>query len=391
MKKNFDRIVLVLTLLLGGVGCAFCLMIYGRTAQDTWGRIIWSGLFFSLPFVTSLLGSYLAEALQSRRFTVLRKRGRIFTMILAAASGFLVGAGGQALYMISAFEKNPAMDIVLLLDGSGSMEDEKEGCDKAARALLDQMDENSRAQVVSFAAAVLGNTDLLPMDEAGKDTVTDFIRSIDVIGGTEFGQPLTFALNSLRENKEEQRAQAVILLSDGEGPLPDSLKEEYIKEGLLLYTIRIDTGTKPTADTEKLIDMAKSTGGFDTLIPVDKSGQADTQELISAFGEAFTATREIGMGEQMIVFGNMNGSVIFRFLIRTLVFALYAVLVGAIYYRSLQPEQILGNLTAGLLLSVLVTLFGQIGLETPVLSAVLFCVLIFCAYTTYDEEATPYV
>ena len=137
--------------------------------------------------------------------------------------------------------------------------------------------------------------------------------------------------------------------------------------------------------------MAKATGGFDTLIPVDKSGQADTQELISAFGEAFTATREIGMGEQMIVFGNMNGSVIFRFLIRTLVFALYAVLVGAIYYRSLQPEQILGNLTAGLLLSVLVTLFGQIGLETPVLSAVLFCVLIFCAYTTYDEEATPYV
>lgn len=391
MKKNFDWIVLVLTLLLGGAGCAFCLMIYGRTAQDTWGRIIWSGLFFSLPFVTSLLGSYLAEALQSRRFTVLRKRGRIFTMILAAASGFLVGAGGQALYMISAFEKNPAMDIVLLLDGSGSMEDEKEGCDKAARALLDQMDENSRAQVVSFAAAVLGNTDLLPMDEAGKDTITDFIRSIDVIGGTEFGQPLTFALNSLRENKEEQRAQAVILLSDGEGPLPDSLKEEYIKEGLLLYTIRIDTGTKPTADTEKLIDMAKSTGGFDTLIPVDKSGQANTQELISAFGEAFTATREIGMGEQMIVFGNMNGSVIFRFLIRTLVFALYAVLVGAIYYRSLQPEQILGNLTAGLLLSVLVTLFGQIGLETPVLSAVLFCVLIFCAYTTYDEEATPYV
>ena len=54
MKKNFDRIVLVLTLLLGGAGCAFCLMIYGRTAQDTWGRIIWSGLFFSLPFAALL-------------------------------------------------------------------------------------------------------------------------------------------------------------------------------------------------------------------------------------------------------------------------------------------------------------------------------------------------
>ena len=74
MKKNFDRIVLVLTLLLGGAGCAFCLMIYGRTAQDTWGRIIWSGLFFSLPFVTSLLGSYLAESLQSRRFNRAAKK-----------------------------------------------------------------------------------------------------------------------------------------------------------------------------------------------------------------------------------------------------------------------------------------------------------------------------
>lgn len=393
MKKGYDRLVWILTFLCGGIGCGFCLMILRRTAEDTMGKILWSGLFFSVPLLASLLGCYLAEVIQRRRFTVLRKRGRVLTLIFAAAAGFLVGAGGQAVYMISPYEKNADVDLALLLDGSGSMEDKKAGCEEAARALLEQMDESSRVQVVSFAAAVLGNTELLPMDEDGKRTVTDFIRSVDVIGGTEFGQPLSFALGSLAGSREEGRTQAVLLLSDGEGTFPAALENEYLAQDLILYTIRIDTGTEETEDTRRLISMAQATGGFDILVPADENGQVDTGALTEAFSQVFSASRGIGMGEDMIVYGGAGSLPALHVLIRTGVFILYALLVGLIYYRSLRRRQLQGNLAAGALLSVLITILGQLGLDSPVLSSVLFCVLIFCAYTTYDDdrEADGYV
>lgn len=393
MKKGIDRLVLALTVLFSAAGCIFCFLILPRLDADAWGRILWSGLFFSVPFAGSLLGSFLAETIQSHRFTVLRRRGRIMTLLIAAAAGFATGAAGQALYMISPSEKQADVDMVLLLDGSGSMEEKKEGCVTAAEALIGQMDENSRVQVASFAAAVLGNTDLLPMDEAGKQEVSEFIAGIDVIGGTEFGQPLSFALESLTSQQGEERKQAVILLSDGEGPLPDSLEKDYIDQGLVLYTIRIDSGSEETEDTKKLIRMAEATGGFDTLIAADENGAVDTEELTEAFASAFAATKELSAGDQMIVYGKPGDLPLIRFLIRTLVFAVYAVLAGAIYYRRLSAGQSIGNLAAGILLSVGVTVSGIVAEENPVPSCVLFCLLIFSAYTTYDhdEEADGYV
>lgn len=393
MKQRFDRLALALTLLFSAAGCLLCVLAEEGLAGDAWGKILWTGMFFALPFVGSLLGSFLAEALQSRRFTVLRRRGRILTLVLAAVTGLLAGGGGQALYMLSPLETQKAVDMVLLLDGSGSMEEKKENCDEAAEALLAQMDENSRAQVVSFAAAVLGNTELLPMDDAGKETLTDFIRDIDVIGGTEFGQPLSFARNTLEEHREEGRTQAVVLLSDGEGALPDSLETDYKDAGLVLYTIRIDSGTEETEETKKLIRMAEGTGGFDTLIPVDADGRAETGDLTEAFSQVFEATRDFGLGSQMIVYGGIPSLFVLRFLIRTLVFGLYAVMVGAIYYRRMSAGQLLGNLASGAALAVLVTLCGQLGLENPIPSCVLFCLLVFAAYTTYDydEEVEGYV
>ena len=82
-----------------------------------------------------------------------------------------------------------------------------------------------------------------------------------------------------------------------------------------------------------------------------------------------------------------------RFLIRALIFSVCGILVGAVYYRRLNKEQAIGNAAAGLVLCVLVTVLGQIGVGSLSASCVLFCVFIFSAYTTYDldEEVDGHV
>ena len=295
--------------------------------------------------------------------------------------------------MLPPMENHSAVDMVLLLDGSGSMQGKKEPCVQATEALLEQMDEQSRAQAVAFASCVLGNTELLPLDEEGRETLIKFVEGTDIIGGTEFGQPLTFALNSLEEKKETGRIQAVILLSDGEGPFPETLEEEYKEKDVVLYTIRMDAGEQETETARQLVQFAQKTGGFDTKIPVDEKGQISTDELTKAFRQAFSAAKEFGMGEGMLVFGKIKGSFLLRFLIRALIFSVCGILVGAVYYRRLNKEQAIGNAAAGLVLCVLVTVLGQIGVGSLSASCVLFCVFIFSAYTTYDldEEVDGHV
>lgn len=393
MKGKFDRWMLALTFLLSGAGCAACAWLYGRMAQDDWGKILWTGLFFCIPFVVSLLGSFLAEGIHRRNFVIFRRGNRAITLIAAALTGFAVGAGGQFLYMLPPMENHSAVDMVLLLDGSGSMQGKKEPCVQATEALLEQMDEQSRAQAVAFASCVLGNTELLPLDEEGRETLIKFVEGTDIIGGTEFGQPLTFALNSLEEKKETGRIQAVILLSDGEGPFQETLEEEYKEKDVVLYTIRMDAGEQETETARQLVQFAQKTGGFDTKIPVDEKGQISTDELTKAFRQAFSAAKEFGMGEGMLVFGKIKGSFLLRFLIRALIFSVCGILVGAVYYRRLNKEQAIGNAAAGLVLCVLVTVLGQIGVGSLSASCVLFCVFIFSAYTTYDldEEVDGHV
>ena len=111
---------------------------------------------------------------------------RLVSVALAAVLGFGIGAGGQALYMLSITEseERQAVDLVLLLDGSGSMQDKKRTA-FSGRRLIRGMEEENRMAAAAFAAVVLGNTDLTDMDETGKDELTEFIRGIDIVGGTD--------------------------------------------------------------------------------------------------------------------------------------------------------------------------------------------------------------
>ena len=92
------------------------------------------------------------------------------------------------------------------------------------------------------------------------------------------------------------------------------------------------------------------------------------------------------MSDRMLVYGETGKGFLWCTFIRILVCLLYAVLAGYVYYRKMNRTQLADNLISGMILAVLIIVSGQLGLGSPLLSAVFFCVLIFAAYTTYDPE-----
>ena len=388
MKTIFDRWMLFLTVFLSACGCAVCLFMLETTADNPFGRILWSGLFFSVPLLCGVAGSYLSELIHRRKFSVKRTGRRLVSVALAAVLGFGIGAGGQALYMLSITEseERQAVDLVLLLDGSGSMQDKKEDCFQAAEDLIRGMEEENRAAAAAFAAVVLGNTVLTDMDETGKDELTEFIRGIDIVGGTDFEAPLNLAADLLLDQKAEGRRQAVILLSDGEGPVSEETEKRYISEDIALYTVRIVSDDEIRPDEQRVIDLAQNTGGSDTEIRAGEDGSVRVEELLEAFRGAVSRTGGAEMSDRMLVYGETGKGFLWCAFIRILVCLLYAVLAGYVYYRKMNRTQLAGNLISGMILAVLIIVSGQLGLGSPLLSAVFFCVLIFAAYTTYDTE-----
>lgn len=381
MKGKFDFGLCIVSLLCAGAGCALCFHALGQMETSAMGRILWSGLFFSVPLLFVLLGCFLLETIRKKKMRFLRAWNRMVSVGLAVLFGFLCGAGGQAVYMLSHKSVSGDVDLVLMLDGSNSMEGYQETCVTAAGQLIEQMDERCRIQAISFSALVLGSTPLLSMDQEGKEYIKTFLDEADVMGGTNFNEPLRMAESVLEENQEEGRIQAAVMLTDGEGELDEAVKESFLNQGIRLSVIRIVTGEAAGEATDALLQFAEDTGGFHTEVE-SVDGTIDGEKMIQAFRETFQATSGLYMGEGFLAIGEAEKPVLWHLAVRAVFLALYGVLVGIVYYQRQNVGQILSNAAVGLLTAVLISVLGMTGTDDGFVSAAVFCLLLFGMYTT---------
>jgi von Willebrand factor type A domain-containing protein/thrombospondin type 3 repeat protein len=150
---------------------------------------------------------------------------------------------------------NPVpVDVALAIDSSGSMVDnDPEGLRKtAAKSFVDALNDTDRAGVVDFdGVAVVRQA--LTID---KDALKQAIDAIDSDGGTDIGAGTSAALGVLPEPTAD-RANAVILLTDGQGSWNESLIDSAAAKKTVIFTI----GLSASADTTLLQHIADATGG----------------------------------------------------------------------------------------------------------------------------------
>jgi Ca-activated chloride channel family protein len=118
----------------------------------------------------------------------------------------------------TAARERPPLDLVVVLDRSGSMGGDKIlAVKQAALDLLKELKPNDRLTLISYSDDVTVHVERLAMDAAGAETVRAQVLPIQPTGGTALGPGLIRGLELLTQAKRSERELAhVMLFSDGQ-------------------------------------------------------------------------------------------------------------------------------------------------------------------------------
>ncbi len=356
-----------------------------RATNTPGERALWAGAFFLMLFMLGFAALQLAMLL-NRTHKVERRPMWWVAFLLACVLVFGIGAGGQYLFMYSKEDVIvPAeVDMVLLLDASGSMETGGFNTPRtdAACQFVDSLSDDCRLQAISFAGTVLDSTQLLPMSSANKSTLKQMITAIDASGTTDFNEPLRQAMDTLNDQGRQNCNKAVILLTDGQSGLDSSVVDDYLNSDIRVFTIRISEFTSLDSDEQALVDLANNTGGFDTLLQCRSDGSIDTADMLTAFQDAFEATSEsrVNMREDLIVYAE-DDITLWQFVIRAVVIVLCAIITGFGYFGQISLPSVVSSGVMGLIAAILVTVLEGAGYF---LCALVITLLVETAYVFLD-------
>lgn len=173
------------------------------------------------------------------------------------------------------------VDVAFTLDSSGSMDwNDPQGLRKqASKNFVDALLDGDRAAVVDFNSWARLRQGLT----TDRDAVKAAIDQVGDSGGTNIGAGVDVALDELERGDDDERAQIVILLTDGVGSYSHTLTERAGDAGVTIYTIGLGSGV----DDRLLREIAERTGG--SYYPV-----AVAEDLPDVFREIGEDTGDTG-------------------------------------------------------------------------------------------------
>ncbi|MDH5326326.1 MAG: VWA domain-containing protein [Gammaproteobacteria bacterium] len=212
-------------------------------------------------------------------------------------------------------EKNPILDVVLVMDSSGSMKktDPRELRKSAAKLFISLLSEDDRVSVVSFSDQGYPVAYLTPPKADRKRQ--SLFAAVDKISNrgvyTNLSGAIDGALRVLNRNPMPNRKKIIVLMSDGKMDLGSAqasakqtqrLQQEIIpmlkQQGVELHTIAFT----PESDQATLEQIALSTGGKFNIAANDKQlhdvyavifEQNKQPNMLPFSGENFTIDKAI--------------------------------------------------------------------------------------------------
>lgn len=396
MKKKFDFLMLILTSFCAAIGIGIVGAVNAMLDPDSvMTGVLSSLLFFTVPLLMGYFGLKLALLLKRKQFVQKDSSGSIRALVLALAVSAVLGAVGQLIYAIEwqtytteevIETKVKGSHVVMLMDISGSMQDEQAACQEAACQLIDGLDETTSLQFIAFAGSVepRNKSGFVTLTPENKVPLQELIRSVNMSGGTNFNQPLEEAVDTLKKNKQQDYRNMIIMLTDGKEPIKESVKASLTDpdNAIDLFTVRITDGSDDSdSDVQALIKLATQ----DFPVTKNANGTVDVTTVLDTFRAAMNSQsvitkehKKLAMGSDLIFAANME-DFWWRPIVQVLVFGIYAVLISLAYYGSLGKLSALLSLVSGVACGFLLTTQTEV-------YAVVLVLLCFGAYTVYEVE-----
>lgn len=289
-KKKTRSWHFVLTGALGGLA-GFVLMEIARFVSGS-GDGTSSGELFAAALYFAGFGLAVGAALGLTEGWVHKDRGRliyglVLGLVLGAVGGGVGGAIGQGIYGLYPHRFTSGsgrLDLAIVLDSSGSMQElglwgnDPGGKRRdAANRLVDRLAPADRVAIVDFDDGARAWLPLTPLDSsAARREARRAIDKVDDFGGTNLTAGLDIALQQLFAAPETGRDRHVIFLTDGEGELDATVLIPAVDHGIRIHTIGLGDAIDPTV----LQHIADTTGG--SYHPV-----ADADDLLSIFDQIY--------------------------------------------------------------------------------------------------------
>lgn len=180
---------------------------------------------------------------------------------------------------LSSVDNRPGLDLVTVLDVSGSMAGSKmEKLKSAMEFMLKKLSPIDRLSIITFSDAGNRLCPLRLMTENSKKDVMELINNMVAGGNTNITDGLQKALQVLNERKiKDGRAIAIMLMSDGEQNKGGDAAQLQVPN-VPVYTFKFGTGD-PNGDPEKMVNVLftiakKSSGG--TFSDIEKEKDLNT-------------------------------------------------------------------------------------------------------------------
>ncbi|WP_019913385.1 vWA domain-containing protein [Paenibacillus sp. HW567] len=267
MQRKINLLLLCFSLLGGGIAFVLGELLLDQRPYNL-PSIVLVGIYFAIVALGVGLGCLLAEMISPKlngwswKQRYLGWSWKLLPLMVVLL--FAVGTLMEFVYELNFGGAKPVKDVVMVIDDSGSMSQSDPGNSRytAAEALVQRMDEDNQAAVVTFNHDATVVQPLVSLSSsANREKVLSVIRNLKTTeGGTNISGALTEAMGVINSDNKSGRGAMVILLSDGFSEF-DTSKElaDYVNRGIAVNTIGLALDD-PSGST-LLRDIAAATGG----------------------------------------------------------------------------------------------------------------------------------
>ncbi|EAR89934.1 von willebrand factor type A (VWA) domain was originally protein (macronuclear) [Tetrahymena thermophila SB210] len=125
--------------------------------------------------------------------------------------------GNQEAVKQDILENRPNLDLICVIDNSGSMEGEKiQNVKKTLEYLLELLGDNDRLCLILFNSKATKLCHLMRTNNSNKPAFKEIINKIEANGGTDINSGMELAFRVLKDRKYHNPVSSVFLLSDGQ-------------------------------------------------------------------------------------------------------------------------------------------------------------------------------
>lgn len=356
------------------IGFLICALNYEITTDTPEGCVLWMAEFFAVTLLLGYLGFELYIWLHRKKFTVIGKRSILFGIVASLIIGAATGAVGQAIYSLEMQEyteydtidtESKKTNVCFLMDYSSSMNSVHDNCVDAAKAVIDELDENVSFQFAAFANILIDEknhaSEMLPATDSNKKVLKDFIDSVFLYGyGTDFNIPLDFAVSSLNDNKANDTRSVIVMLTDCEATVEQSVIDNVKKNNCELYVLTYFNGTSTfdnlTPNADEVFHLDPGSTGNDAIKQVTEA----LKKAVNGSDTVEVTKTKLAMSENLIL--GRGESSFMRIIVRALVYGIICAAAGFIYYGFEDPKKLLINFLFGVLAAVVSIVAVTIGL-----------------------------